>query len=161
MGAANEGKELIYESVEKAEELENKRKNLENNILQYQINKRQKIDSINPKGNIINNKDSNKKFNLKILIYSNENIDENLVNSIQNDNKEIFNWEIQIILGFSKDNSQKIIDICHNDFKQKNFKNVIILPIKSISYLSFKIQNNENDFFASFNELAEEEQPFF
>jgi len=63
MGAANGGKELIYESVEKAEELENKRKNLENNILQYQLNKRQKIDSINPKGNIINNKDSNKKFN--------------------------------------------------------------------------------------------------
>ena len=161
MGASNEGKAFIKESTEKAEIIGSQRKDLENNILKEQIAKRKKIDLLEKNISIKNNDYDVKKFDLKILIYSNENISIQLMDLIYNYNKEIFNWEIKKFVGYSLENSQKIIDICEKDFKEKKFKNVLILPIISISDLMNNITKKEKDFLEFFNKLTEEQQPFF
>jgi len=160
MGASNEGKAFIKESIEKAEQIGSERKNLENNILKEQINKRKKID-LSEKNTSKNNNYLNKKFDLNILIYSNENISSQLMDIIYDYNKEIFNWKIKTFVGFSLENSQKIIDICEKDFKEKTFKNVLILPIISISNFMINITKKGEDFLELFNKLTEEQQCFF
>ena len=161
MGSSNEGKVFIKESIEKAEEIGSQRKNLENNILKEQINKRNKIDLLEKNISFKNNNYDNRKFDLNILIYSNENISSRLKDLIYNYNKEIFNWKIKEFVGFSRENSQKIIDICEKDFKEKKFKNVLILPIISISNLMINITKQGEDFLEFFNKLTEEQQSFF
>ena len=122
MGTSNGRQSFIKGAEEKAEKLGEKRKNLENNIIMEQVNKRQMIDSLDEKGKIRDNPNKNIKFDLNIIIYSYENISKQLMNSLQNYNKEIFNWQIKIFIGFTQENTNQILNIYNNDFKEKNSK---------------------------------------
>jgi hypothetical protein len=101
------------------------------------------------------------KFELNIFIYSNDKISNYLYNSIKNINEEIYNWKKKEFIGFSPENSKLLSNICQSDFKKKDFKNSIIIPIKSISNFNNIITENDKDIFSVFNELNEEKQPFF
>ena len=123
-------------TIQKAEEIVNKRENLENSILMEEINNRGIIDreedikEKNEKKNKNKKKTENKnKFSLSIYIYSNEVVDQRLYNSIKQYNSEIFNWDIHSFIGFSEENSQNLANICEKKYKEKKFKNAIIIPI--------------------------------
>ena len=155
-------------TIQKAEEIVNKRENLENSILMEEINNRGIIDreedikEKNEKKNKNKKKTENKnKFSLSIYIYSNEVVDQRLYNSIKQYNSEIFNWDIHSFIGFSEENSQNLANICEKKYKEKKFKNAIIIPINSISDFMTTIEQNGKDIFSPFNELPEEQQPFF
>ena len=158
MGSSNGGQTFIKESSEKAEKIGEQRKNLENIIIKEEINKRHELEKFGKKEK---EKDEKKKFELNIIIYSNEFINKQLKNSLQNYNKEAFDWKINQFVGFSEENSRKIIKICENDFKEKKFKNIIIFPIKSFSNFISNMKGKGKDFLSLFNDLNEEMQPFF
>ena len=80
---------------------------------------------------------------------------------IYNYNKEVFNWKIKAFVGFSQENSQKIIYISEKDFKEKKFKNVLILSIISFSDLMINITKKGKDFLKFFNKLTEDTNLFF
>ena len=116
MGSSNGGQTFIKESSEKAEKIGEQRKNLENIIIKEEINKRHELEKFGKKEK---EKDEKKKFELNIIIYSNEFISKQLKNSLQNYNKEAFDWKINQFVGFSEENSRKIIKICENDFRRE------------------------------------------
>ncbi len=160
-----EKEKLINQTNEKEGKLIQNKENFGNDILQEEILKRANIfNSIDKKdkkktNNFIGKKET---FDLNIYIYSDTNIGPMIYNSLKYFNKDIFNWEIKAeLIGYSKERTERLINICKNDFKEKNFKNIVILPIKSFSDFSERIEQNEKDFLASFNDLIEEMQPFF
>ena len=98
---------------------------------------------------------------MNIFIYSNEIMDERVVKSITTYDSDIFDWTFENVIGYSKKSIEKLADTCEADFRKNKFKNVIILPIKSMSDFKTTIEQDENDIFERFNDLYIEEQPFF
>ena len=151
MGNSNEAirNDFVIEAKKKFESLLKENQNREKNILLEEINNRWMSDI------------TQTKFDLNIFIYSTYPIDEKILQYLKQYNKDIFNLKIESILGFSQENSNKLANLCRNDFINNNFKNVIIIPIQSLSYLKQKIELDNKIIFEPFNELDEEQQPFF
>ena len=103
------------------------------------------------------------KYELNIYFYSNYDIDKDLIDYISNYNNNIFNWKIKIVEGgFSQLNSDKLIKNFKEDFEKKQFKNILIIPIKSILNFKKDIEKEENNIFVHFNKnLICEQQTFF
>ena len=103
------------------------------------------------------------KYELNIYFYSNYDIDKDLIDYISNYNNNIFNWKIKIVEGgFSQLNSDKLIKNFKEYFEKKQFKNILIIPIKSILNFKKDIEKEENNIFVHFNKnLICEQQPFF
>ena len=163
MGNSNKKNSIMDKKNEKAEEILKEKDSLEKNILIEELNNRENNDikgkkKKSKKSNILNNKS---KFDLNIYIYSNSNENKRIENALIQYNTEVFNWNIKKLIGFSKENSDKLFKICDQDFKDKKFKDVIIIPIKSISDFKNQIELDGKDIFLPFAELTEEQQPFF
>ena len=161
MGNSNKKENLMNKTNEKAEELSKKKENLENEILNEEINNREVKKDKKKKNKKSNNPENKIKFDLNIFIYSNDDKYDNIQRSINHYNTKVFNWKIKKIIGFSKENSIELCKICDKNFKEKKFKNVIIIPIKSFSDLKSQMKQNGKDIFLPFNDLNEEQQPFF
>ena len=151
MGNSSESikKDFAIEAKKKFESLLKENQSLEKNILLEEIKKR----SMSDKTQI--------KLDLNIFIYSPYPIDENIMKYLKQYDKDIFNLNIKSFIGFSQENSNTLANICKTDFNRNNFKNVIIIPIQSLSYLKQKIELDNKIIFEPFNELDEEQQPFF
>ena len=149
----NSNELVIITEREKLDNLFQNKKKFENNIIQEEVLKRAMIN---------NSIDKKEKFDLNIYIYSDTKIQHPWIyKSIRDYNEEVFNWKIKDYVEYSQKNTEKIIDICESDFKEKQFKNIVILPIKSFSDFTARIEQEGKDFLASFNDLNEENQPFF
>ena len=161
MGNSNKKDDLINNIHEKNKEILKEKKDLKNKLLIDEINNRGMIDNNKKKSSKKNNPSKNARFEIKIFLYFNESINEGIINSIKQYNSQVFNWKITVLCGFSQENNKILLDICENDFKDNNFKDVIIIPIKSISDFHNKIEQDGYDIFEPFNDLTEEQQPFF
>ena len=152
MGNSNESikKDFAIEGIEVFESLLKENQSLERNILLEEINDRWMSDI------------TLTKFDLNIFIYSPYQLDQNIMKYLKQYDKDIFNLNIKkTFIGFSQENSNALANICNNDFISNNFKNVIIIPIQSLSYLKQKIELDNTIIFEPFNVLDEEKQPFF
>ena len=152
MGNSSESikKDFVIEAKKKFESLLKENQSLEKNILSEAINDRMKSDKTQIKSV------------LNIFIYSDYYIDPKTLRFLEQYNKDIFNLNIKkTFIGFSQENSNALANICNNDFISNNFKNVIIIPIQSLSYLIQKIELDNKIVFEPFNEFDEEKQPFF
>lgn len=139
---------------------ENVNKSL-NEIQREQINLKIKINKDIIKREEKERKDKIK-YELNIYIYSNIGKYKTYINLISNYNNDFFNWEKKIIKNeFSKENSDLFINEFINDFEKKNFKNVLIIPIDSISEFIKTIKIKEKNILEHFNILISEQQPFF
>ena len=167
MGNSNKTNNFIDNANEKTDELLKEKKTLESNILVDEL-----LDEINTRGMGNKKKDEKKtknknnsgkktKFELNIFVYTDVPIDKRILNSITQYNLEIFNWNVSVLEEFSEQNSETLLSICEQDFKEKSFKNVLIIPTQSISSLKETLEQNGKDIFLPFNELAEEQMPFF
>ena len=160
MGNSEEKIDVRNKANEKTNEIIKKMQYLEKAILTEEIKNRGKNDSKNNQD--LNNNSSNvKKFNLNIFLYTNEEIDERILNSIKQYNSEVFNWNIEKYDKFSQKNTEKIFERCEKDFEDNKFNNVVIIPIMSISYFENILEQEGKDILLPFNELIEEQQPFF
>ena len=163
MGSWYDKSDYVKNTLDKAKSLQDDKNELGNKIIKEEIIKRAKNDD--GKNKIEESKEKidkdKQKFELNIYIYSNDKISNYLYNSIKNINEEIYNWKKKEFIGFSPENSKLLSNICQSDFKKKDFKNSIIIPIKSISNFNNIITENDKDIFSVFNELNEEKQPFF
>ena len=160
MGNSEEKIDIRNKANEKTNEIIKKMQYLEKAILTEEIKNRGKNDSKNNQD--LNNNSSNvKKFNLNIFLYTNEEIDERILNSIKQYNSEVFNWNIEKYDKFSQKNTEKIFERCEKDFEDNKFNNVVIIPIMSISYFENILEQEGKDILLPFNELIEEQQPFF
>ena len=149
----NEEKKLVNNTYQVFDNMSTKKKNIEKTILKEEISKREGNDKNNPvKTNFI----------LNIYLYSNDKIKNELLYSFNIYNSKVFDWKIKgKLIGFSKENNEILIDKCEKDFQDKKFAIVVVIPIKSISNFKNLIEDNEKDILFSFNELNEEQQPFF
>ena len=147
MGNSDEKKnDFFIEAKKKFESLLKGNKNLEKDILLKEINNRVKNDG------------TKAKFDLNIFIYADYFLDEKILKYFNQYDKNIFDRKIITLIGFSQENTDKIINsINENGY----FKNVIIIPIQSMSYLRNKIDYDKKNIFKPFNKLSEEKQPFF
>ena len=155
MGTSSVKETLINNTVKHGESILKEKPQLENLILKEELSSRNKIGKKEEK-----TESDEKKFDLNIIIYSDTIIYKGLNNSIKNDSSEYINWKIEEFKGFSPNNSSKIINICKNHFKEKKFKDVVIIPIKSIFDFKKLLEEKGKDIFEKFNDLNEEEQPF-
>ena len=74
------------------------------------------------------------KYELNIYIYSNSGNNSSISTIISNYNTDIFDWKLKNNeTNFSKDCSDRFIRAFKKDFREKAFKNVLIIPINSIS----------------------------
>ena len=151
MGNSSESikKDLVIEAKKKFESLLKENQSLERNILLEEINDRWMSDI------------TLTKFDLNIFIYSPYQLDQNIMKYLKQYDKDIFNLNIKSFIGFSQENSNTLANICKTDFNRNNFKNVIIIPIQSLSYLKQKIELDNKIIFEPFNVLDEDQQPFF
>ena len=103
------------------------------------------------------------KYELNIYIYSNYNIDNYIANYFSKCNNDAFDWEFKPIeVGFSKTKSNKLIQYFKEDYVKKDFKNVLIIPINSISDFQNTIDLDNTNILQHFHEeLISEQQPFF
>jgi len=159
MGNSNKKNNFKDNANEKTDELLKEKKMLEKTIL---------LDEISSRGNVNKKKDKKKnneetkiKFELNIFVCTDEPIDDRILNSISQHNSEVFKWNVSVLEEFSEQNSKTLLSICEQDFKKKSFKNVLIIPIQSISSLKETLEQKGKDIFLPFNELTEEQQPFF
>ena len=152
MGNSNDKDNFVSNVKEKAYAFIKDKKIIEKNILSQEITKRKKID-----------KDRTEQtLDLNIFIYSNDEINKYLYNSLKNDNTKVYNWKIKDpLIGFSKDKTKSVCDICKSDFKKKEFKNIVVIPIKSMNNFNNIIEEEGKDILNDFEELKEETQPFF
>ena len=151
MGLSNGKEKIIDNVVNQGKKILNDKPNLKNNILQKEIIKRE---------NQMKNRENKLKFELNIFIYSNSPIDKGLKKSIENYNSDIYKWNIEEKVGFSDANSKYIFDKCKDNFKEKNFKDVIVIPIKSVENFKMTLKEKGKDILDKMNDLNEEEQPF-
>ena len=151
MGNSSESikKDFAIEAKKAFESLLKENQSLERNILLEEINDRWMSDI------------TLTKFDLNIFIYSPYQIDQNIMKYLKQYDKDIFNLNIKTFIGFSQENSNTLANICNNDFISNNFKNVVIIPIQSLSYLKQKIELDNKIIFEPFNVLDEDQQPFF
>ena len=164
MGNKNNKEILVNKANEKADQIMQEKKILESNILKEEINKRDlentKKDNEKSKKKITDT--NKKKFELNIFMYSDFDINAKIKKSIIQYNSEVFNWKLcDVLINYSEDNTQKILEQCETDFENKNFKNVIILPVPSFSYFRGELEKEGKDILEPFNESNEEQQPFF
>ena len=147
MGNSNQQKiDFFKKAKEKFESLIKQNQNLEKELLLEEINKRSKTNKIK------------EKFDLNIFIYADYNLDERILKYFNQYDEDIFNRKIRTLIGFSQGNTDKIINsISRNGY----FKNIIIIPIQSMSDLKNKIECETKAILKPFNELSEEKQPFF
>ena len=150
MGNSNdEQKKLLNNTYQVLNNMSIKKKNIEKNFLEEEITKRG--------GN-----QEKVKFILNIYIYSNDNINDELLKPFKMYNSSAFDWKIKLkLIGFSGKNNEKLIEKCNKDFADKKFAIVVVIPIKSITNFKTLIEQNEKDILAPFNDLNEEQQPFF
>jgi len=151
MGNTNQKDNFENNASKTVDNLYKNKKSIGKNIIKNEITKREKID-----------KEKNKqRLDLNIFIYSNDKLDKYQYNSIKNNDTKLYNWQVKEFIGFSQDKSKEICERCESDFKKKKFKNVVVIPIKSLNYFNNIIEEEGKDIFIDFNELKEEEQPFF
>ena len=164
MGSQSNKSNLKDKANKKADELLKEKQDLESSVLIEEINKREESGNKKDKkkSKKKNDNGSKIKFELNIYVYSDLEIDKRILNSIEQYNSEIFNWDvIDELTPFNGENSKILLDICERDFKRKNFKNVIIIPISSVENFKNTIENEDKDILSYFNDLTEEQQPFF
>ena len=103
-------------------------------------------------------------FKINIYIYSNHTDNKLIKNFIEDFKSPFINCQIEVIEGqFSSEISNHIISNFQENYKEKNNKNVLIIPIKSISDFQKIIESEEEkNILAHFNNsLTPEQQPFF
>ena len=165
MGHSSEQKELVNNTYKVFNDMSNKKKDIEKKMINEEISKRRKndiIDKTKKKGENKLNNQQRVKFILNIYIYSNDNINNNLLNSFKIYNSNAFDWKVKPpLIGFSQENTDKLLKDCEEDFNEGKFMMVVVVSIKSISNFKTLIEQNEKDFLAPFNEKFEEQQPFF
>ena len=145
----DEQKKLLNNTYQVLNNMSIKKKNIEKNFLEEEITKRG--------GN-----QEKVKFILNIYIYSNDNINDEQLKPFKMSNSSAFDWKIKLkLIGFSGKNNEKLIEKCEKDFADKKFAIVVVIPIKSITNFKTLIEQNEKDILAPFNDLNEEQQPFF
>jgi len=112
-----------------------------------------------------------KDYELNIYVYSNQGVEnsiKNLLNDFKNQNP-LIKCKTEIIDGkFSKENSNYLINQFKKDYKNKNFKNVVIIPITSIiEFINTLEPIDDNEYeerniLNHFNKgLIQDQQPFF
>ena len=104
------------------------------------------------------------KYELNIYVYSNIEVNNYFKQLLLVCNDGAFNWTIKFLEGgFTKQNSNELVECFNEDFKKKTFKNVIIIPINSISDFEKSICQDETNIFKHFidKKLYNEKQPFF
>ena len=163
MGNSNKKDNLKNKANEKADELMKKKESLENSLLTEELSKREGDDKKKDKKKSKKKNLSSKKtkFGLNIFMYSNYKIAQTIVTAISQYNSEVFEWNTEVLTGFNKENSEIIYERCETDLKKNQFKDVVILPIQSISDFQSIIEQDGKDIFEPFNDLTEEQQPFF
>ena len=154
MGNSNdEEKKLVNNTYQVFNDISNKKEKIEKNFLTEEISKRERIDK---------NNSEETNFILNIYLYSNDEIKNDLLNSFKINTSKAFDWQIKAkLIGFSDKNNEKLIEKCEKDFEDKNFAIVVVVPIKSMSNFKSLIEENGKDILAPFNDLNEEQQPFF
>lgn len=149
----NKKKNFVNKPYQVFDKMSNKKENIEKDILEEEISKRKGNDKNNPEKT---------NFILKIYLYSNDEIKNELLNSFNIYNSKAFDWKIEKkLIGFSQKNNEIIKKKCEKDFGDKKFAIVVVIPIKSISNFKTLIDQDGKDILAPFNELNEEQQPFF
>ena len=163
MGNSNKKDNLKNKANEKADELMKKKESLENSLLTEELSKREGDDKKKDKKKSKKKNLSSKKtkFGLNIFMYSNYKIAQTIVTAISQYNSEVFEWNTEVLTGFNKENSEIIYERCETDLKKNQFKDVVILSIQSISDFQSIIEQDGKDIFEPFNDLTEEQQPFF
>ena len=151
--SSSEEKKLVNNTYQVIDKISNKKENIEKNIFKEEISKRKEKDKNNPE---------KKNFILQIYLYSNDEIKNELLNSLNIYDSNHFDWKIKgKLIGFSQKNNEILNDICEKNFEDKKFAIVVVIPIKSISNFKTLIDQDGKDILAPFNELNEEQQPFF
>lgn len=100
------------------------------------------------------------KYELNIYVYSDNPIESLLKSFLENYNKNIFDWKYEFIEEFSKKNSDYLIDIFKKNYREKKFRNVLIIPINSIEQFNNSLKNDDKNILRSFSILNPEQQPF-
>lgn len=155
----NKKDHLVNNTTKNIDNLYKDKNILGNKIIKNVITKREKIDKEEiTKQNI---KRVNHKFELNIFIYSDDNLDKYKLNSIKSNDTKIYNWQKKEFIGFSRDKSKEICKKCESDFKENTFKNVVVIPIKSMNFFNSIIEEEKKDIFIDFDKLKVESQPFF
>ena len=96
---------------------------------------------------------------MDIILYSDEKISDSFKGMLNHIKHE--DWKIVDYLeNFSEDNSNKIIQKLKKDYEKKTFKNVILIPIKSINSFKETLIDNSKNIFDQFSDLEIDEQPF-
>ena len=99
------------------------------------------------------------KYDLNIILYSNEIFKDNFKEMLNKIKKE--EWKITIVKeGFSEENSEYIIQHLQKDYKELKFKNVIIIPIISLESFKENLKDDSKNIFNHFSDLEIDEQPF-
>ena len=146
----NSKSKLDNKIVEKLSKINEDKEQLNKNILKLELNK----DSEEQQK-------KKEKYKLNIYIYSNE-YKNNLDNLIPNYNKDVFIWSVKRKLnGFSENNSNYLVKVFEKDYQNKNFKNVLIIPIDSFENFQAIINEEEKNCLSHFECLIPEQQPFF
>ena len=96
---------------------------------------------------------------MDIILYSDEKISDSFKGMLNHIKHE--DWKIVDYLeNFSEDNSNKIIQKLKKDYEKKTFKNVILIPIKSINSFKETLMDKSKNIFDQFSDLEIDEQPF-
>lgn len=99
------------------------------------------------------------KYEMDIIVYSDEKISDSFKGMLNHIKHE--EWKVAGYLeNFSEDNSNKIIQKLKKDYEKKTFKNVILIPIKSINSFKETLMDNSKNIFDQFSDLEIDEQPF-
>ena len=141
-GNNNYREKLVNRASEKVDKIMQEKIKLEKKILREELN----------------NRGLNDRFSLKIFMYSELDINTKIRSSIIQYDPEIFDWQVaSVLINYSEDNTNRIINECNADFENNNFKNVIILPIPSFSYFRDSLEREGKDILINFNDLSEEQ----
>ena len=99
------------------------------------------------------------KYDMNIIVYSNEKISpsfKGMLNKVKHEEWKVIGY----LEEFSEINSNKIIKRLKEDYEKKTFKNVILIPIKSINAFKETLNDNNKNIFDQFSDLEIDEQPF-
>lgn len=134
----------------KIKEMIKEKENFENSLIEQEIQNEQ-----------IQRGNEKIKYELNIYLYSDNPVESYLKSSLENYNKNIFDWKYKFFEEFSKKNSEYLINKFKENYREKKFRNVLIIPINSIEQFSETLKNREKNILSSFSILNPEQQPFF
>lgn len=150
--------------------IQNQKSNIDNDVKNDKnlINKRDEIFFQRRRNNTeIQKIERKNNYDLNIYVYSDQDVNKSLIKLLDDFNSPIIKCKTKIINNYSKENSNEIINIFKEDYRQNKFKNVLIIPINSILDFinSIGIFDNkkfeEKNIFHHFNKLNREEHPFY